>query len=90
MALYIASFYPDTIGNGEYNEQETYSVRGLETGERYSNNKNDLSRRMKKVGRNRVFSSYPVILNINKTALENVPVMRFRLNSKDATWGRIL
>lgn len=90
MALYHAVFYPDNIGNGEYDGQGTYSLHDLTTGETWSNNKNDLARRMKEAGSKCIFGRYPVILEINRMRPDATPVLRFRLKNDLSRWERIL
>lgn len=92
MAFYHATFYPDNIGNGEYDGMGTYALRDLTIGETWSNNKNDLARRMKEAGSRCIFGRYPVILDIEKrlTGGSNHSVLRYRLTNDLSRWKRIL
>lgn len=95
MAFYHATFYPDNIGNGEYDGKGTYALRDLTIGETWSNNKYDLARRMKEAGSRCIFGRYPVILDIENALQEavitsNHSVLRYRLKSDLSRWERIL
>lgn len=88
MALYHATFYPDTFGNGDYDGRGTFAPRDMTVGETYSFNKNDLARRMKDVGRKTTFNYYPIILAIKEQDARQE--LRFRLKSEGSRWEKVL
>ena len=84
---YYASIYPDTFGNGEYDGKGTY-CSGLESVERYSDNRILLILDLKRHINRTLYSQYPVVLEVadNKTGR---PLERWRLDGDGGSWTRI-